>query len=176
MKTFSILSGTILELSGLLLGFLLLLSTYASPHPILSFTLLMISWFCFWFFSHCLTHFVIGKLLGIDFRFYFVGKSSIVKLNFPLISKLMSKVPVLGIKINRKSFLRVSQRRRAVMFASGAIASMGFPVFSLVYALLFLEPWMTMFLSALTVGNAVFTVLFSFKVGDLWKAKRTLER
>jgi hypothetical protein len=118
---------------------------------------------------------VIGKILGIDFRFYFVGKSSIARLNFPLVSKLMSKVPVLGIKINRKSFLRVSQRRRAIMFASGAIASMGFPILSIIYALLFLQPWMTMFLSVLTVGNAVFTLLFSFKVGDLWKAKRTLE-
>lgn len=61
------------------------------------------------------------------------------------------------------------------MFASGALASMFFPLVSITYALLFLQMWMAIAVGALTVVNIFFTVMFSFKVGDLWKAKKTLD-
>lgn len=135
---FSIRLGTALELFGVFLGFLILSITNILPYSMVSLVLLLIAWFCFWFFSHCLAHFVVGKILGIDFRFYFVGKSNILKLNLPVVSWLASRILVLGIKINHKSFQHVPKKRRAAMFASGTIASMTSPLISVIYASLFL--------------------------------------
>jgi hypothetical protein len=175
VKTIPLWTGTILELLGLTFGFLILFFAETVPNLWMSFILLLASWFCFWFFSHCLAHYVVGKILGIDFRFYFVGKSSILKLNLPLISRFASHIPVLGIKINQKSFQSVAKKRRAAMFASGAVASMTFPLASVIYASFRLQTWMAIFLIVLTIVNVFFTVFFSLKVGDLWKTKKTLK-
>ncbi len=65
-------------------------------------TLLLFTWFTLWFFSHDLTHHVVGTLVGVRFQYYFLGRSAITRLKLPLISRLMGYVPVLVLK-NRQS-------------------------------------------------------------------------
>jgi hypothetical protein len=175
-RRISIWFGTTIELFGVLLGFLILFLTGMLQSFVLSLVLLLVTWFCFWFFSHCLAHFVVGKLLGVNFLFYFVGKSSIIKLNLPFVSLLARSFPVLGIKVDDKSFLEVSSLKRALMFVSGAVASMTLPLICVIYALLYLPVWIAIVVGVITALNAVLTLFFSFKVGDLAKARKTLQR
>jgi hypothetical protein len=69
-------------------------------------------------------------------------------------------VPVLGIRIDH-NFLEVPPKRRAIMFASGALASMFFPLVPLIYALHFLQMWMAQMVGLFTIVNVVFTIMFS---------------
>src|SRR6266571_1526234 len=72
--------------------------------------LLLFAWFTLWFFSHDLAHHIVGELVGIKFRYYYLGRSAIRKLKMPLIPGLMSRIPVLVLKIHQDSLLRVSAR------------------------------------------------------------------
>jgi hypothetical protein len=143
---------------------------------VLGLVLLLVAWFCFWFFSHCLAHFVVGKILGVNFLFYFVGTSSILKLNLPVVSLLAERFPVLGIKVDDKSFLEVAPSKRALMFACGAMASMILPVICVIFAILYLPMWIAILVGVITILNMLLTLFFSSKVGDLAKARETLHK
>jgi len=174
-RRISIWLGNLIEIAGIVFGFLFIYFTNSSLHPVLNIILLLAAWFCFWFFSHCLTHFVVGKILGVNFLFYFVGRSSVVKLNLPAVSSLARRIPVLGIKVDDVSLQIVAPNKWAIMFASGAVASMISPLISAVYAILHLPAWIGVFISVLTIGNIILTLVFSSKVGDLWKARKSLQ-
>lgn len=166
--------GNSIEVAGLLFGFLSLYLVEFTPNPIQKFLFLLVSWFCFWFFSHCLAHFVVGKILGVNFLYYFLGPSALVKLNLPVASFFLRRFPVLGIKIDRRSLRNVSRWKRALVFASGAFASMISPTITLFYSLN-LEIWISGFIIFITAANIAFTLYFSTKVGDLRKAMREVE-
>jgi len=166
--------GNAIEAIGLVIGIFSLLLVNQSFHLLLKLTLLLVAWFCFWFFSHCLTHFIVGKIIGVRFLYYFIGRSGLTKLNLPIISFHARIFPVLGIKIDKASFNSVSPKKQAVVFASGALASMISPITIMVYAIMYLEMWIGFFTTFVTIGNIVFTLIFSSKVGDIFKAKRAL--
>src|SRR5207247_10617063 len=104
-----------------------LLFLFAAPQvrPLsLGFLFLLGAWFCLWFFSHDLAHHVVGRVLGVGFRYYFLGRSAITKLRLPMISELSSKIPVLGLKIDKHTLESVSPNKARIMYASGARSSM----------------------------------------------------
>jgi len=110
----------------------------------------------------------------VRFLYYFIGRSSLTKLNLPIISSLARMFPVLGIKIDKTSFNSVSPKKQAVMFAAGALASMITPITITVYVIMYLEMWIGFFMTFVTIGNIVLTLIFSAKVGDIFKAKKAL--
>ena len=69
--------------------------------------------------THCLAHYVVGRAVGIRFTNYFVGGP------FP---------PRPGLKIDYASYLRVPPGSRALMHASGAIATKVAPFVALAFA------------------------------------------
>ena len=131
---------------------------------------LLAAWFCLWFFSHDLAHHIVGRIVGISFRYYFLGRSAITKLNLPIVSSLLTVVPVLGLKIDKSGLNSISQNKVRAMYASGAVSSM-------------LLPWVVVptgyaislpagiLLTILTIANDVFTLYFSPRVGDLHHAR-----
>ena len=155
---------------GVLVGLALLI---VAPHirlfP-LDALFILVAWFCFWFFSHDLAHHVIGRIVGVSFRYYLMGRSSITKMSLPIASNLLRTVPVLGLKIDRSSLDSSSPNGVRVMFASGAVSSM-------------LLPWLVVptgfaiglpagiLLTILTVANDLFTLYFSPQVGDFHQAR-----
>ena len=165
-------AGTVIEITGLNIGFAFLYLTSLTSIPILKFVALLFSWFCFWNFSHRLAHFIVGKLLGIRFLYYFIGRSSLVKLKFPIITSLIKPIPVLGIKIDKSSLKNTSRYGRSITYASGALASMLSPLIPFFYALIYTEQLIAILIGILTIGNIIFTLYFSSKVGDFYKAKK----
>jgi len=132
--------------------------------------LVLVAWFCLWFFSHDLAHHVVGRILGVTFRHYFLGRSAIIKLGLPIISELMKIVPVLGLKIDKPSLNSISPSRVRAMYASGVVSSTFLPwlAISAAYRVSLL---LGVFITLLTLANDVFTLYFSLQVGDLHHAR-----
>jgi hypothetical protein len=170
LKRIPLAAGNLVESVGMLLGFFLILLAPGARPVSLSFLLYLVAWFCMLFFPHCLTHYVVGRLLGVKFRFYTLTKSSVSKLGNPLFEILASKALVLSLKVDRESLRSVSGRRLAVMFASGAVASMSLP-FLVPFASLQNLPILYSFsLFALSAANLAFDLYYSPKAGDISRA------
>ncbi len=157
--------GHVATLSGTVLGLALLyFATYVIPLVRMIFTLM--AFFALWYFPHTLCHFIIGKLVGINFSYYFTGKSGLRRLIRP-VGKI--PIPVLGIKIDRSSFGKVATWRKRIMFLSGVFASTFLPVLCLMVP----QPYPYNRVILLTVfGNITFTFPTSYFTGDIWKARR----
>ena len=132
--------------------------------------LIVVAWFCLWFFSHDLAHHVVGRIFGVTFRYYFFGRSAITKLGLRIVSDAMRLVPVLGIKIDKHSLNSISANGVRAMYASGAVSSMFLPwlAVSAGYAIALS---IGILLTILTIANDVFTLYFSLRVGDLHHAR-----
>lgn len=157
--------GHAVTLSGTVLGLVLLyFATHVMPLVRMIFTLM--AFFALWYFPHTLCHFIVGKLLGVNFSYYFVGRSGLRRL-IKSVGKI--PIPVLGIKIDRNSFDKVARWRKRIMFLSGVFASMFLPVLCLVVP----QPYPYNIVILLIVfGNIGFTLPTSYLVGDIWKARR----
>src|SRR5438094_9207474 len=102
-----------------------LLFLFAAPQvkPLsLGFLLLLGAWFCLWFFSHDLAHHVVGRVLGVGFRYYFLGRSSITKLRLPMVSELSSKIPVLGLKIDKHTLESVTLKEYGTLYSIDSLS------------------------------------------------------
>lgn len=143
--------------------------------PLFQFICLCASFFCFWFFSHDLAHFVVGSLLGIRFPFFFSGKSNLrfISKRIPFVGGLLRNIPALRVKIDYTDFFCISKKRRRAMFASGACASMILPFFVLATAWeIETESWVRILTSVLVCGNIMFTMAASYFFGDFAKVRR----
>src|SRR5256712_72433 len=162
--------GSSLCAVGLLAGLTLLVVV---PHvKLFPVDLLFIfaAWFCFWFFSHDLAHHIVGRIVGVSFRYYFLGRSAITKMSLPIASNLLRAVPVLGLKIDKSSLNSISPNNVRAMYVSGAVSSMLLPwvVVPTGYAISF--P-VGILLTILTLANDVFTLYFSPQAGDIHQAR-----
>lgn len=160
-----LLVGHALTISGTFSG-LVLLYFAAYVLNLARFTLILMAFFVLWYFPHTLSHYLIGKLLGVEFSHYFVGRTGLRRL-IKFIDKI--PIPVLGIKIERNSFGKVVTWRKRTMFLSGVFASMFLPILCLMVSQSY--PY-DLVLKLIVFGNIVFTFPTSYFVGDIWKARR----
>jgi hypothetical protein len=132
--------------------------------------LVLVAWFFLWFFSHDLAHHVVGRIVGVTFRYYFLGRSAIIKLGLPVVSSAMRLIPVLGLKIDKPSLNSISPKRVRAMYASGAVSSMFLPWLAIPAGYAVSLP-LGILITILTLANDVFTLYFSVQVGDLHHAR-----
>jgi hypothetical protein len=164
--------GNTVEVLGILLAFYLLLM--AAPAPsILRFLLYMISMGCFVFFPHGLAHYVTGRLVGVRFKYYLLTKSSVSKLKLPLLSELANQIPVLALKVDPESLRSASRGKRAMMFASGAAASMILPFIAPLASIGRVPALISGILFLVAVANVGFDLYYSPKAGDLSRIRLT---
>lgn len=159
--------GNLIEILGTSFAFYLIYAASDIGAVAVRFLFYLISWGCLVFFPHCLTHFIVGRLVGIRFTDYSLGKSGIAKLRMPFVNAIASKAPVLTLRIDRTSLRTVSRGGRAVMFASGAVASMILPFFAAVASFPHLPMNLTVFLIVLSVANLIFDFYYSPRAGDI---------
>jgi len=109
---------------------------------------------------HSPTHWLVGRLVGIRFTDYFLGGPP-------------PKRP--GLKTDYATYLRASPMGRAVMHASGALATKLAPFLALTFfATTDAATWARLALLALGVLLIVTDVLFSTKTSDWKKVRREL--
>ncbi len=162
----SLAQGASLCVFGLLVGLALLIVAPRVKLFPLNALFVLVSWFCLWFFSHDLAHHTVGRVVGVGFRYYFLGRSAITKLDLPIASNLLRLVPVLGLRIDKSSLNSVSPNRVRAMYASGTVSSMFLPWLAIPagYAV---GLTVGVLLTLLALANGVFTLYFSPQVGDL---------
>lgn len=108
--------------------------------------------------THCLAHWLMGRLVGIRFTDYFLGGP------FP---------PRPGLKTDYASYLRTDASSRAVMHASGAIATKLSPFVALAFWPTTSAPWWSAAaLLLLGVLQIVTDIVFSVRSSDWKKVKR----
>jgi hypothetical protein len=159
--------GNGIEILGIIVAITLVVVAPDINDVLLRFVAYLLSWGCLVFFPHCLAHFVTGRLVGVRFTHYLVSRSPVAKLKLPIISEVMSKIPILGLKIDRSSLKTVSRSMRAVMFASGAVTSMILPFSVVVASLGRLPTTRSGGLLLLSIGNLAFDLYYSPKAGDI---------
>lgn len=163
--------GAGISILGLVLGVLAWRLAFLLDFLPAQILLLLFAWFAFWFFSHDLTHHIVGILGGIRFQYYFLGRSAITKLKLPLISSAMERVPVLVLKLDKDSMSKASPRAKRWMHASGAISSLVLP-WIIVASIFSIKPfWVGVLFTLLMLGNNIFTLYFSPKTGDIYRAR-----
>lgn len=168
MIKLSVLRGNIIELLGLTTGILVLFLVPPLPSE-----LLLWSWFSLWYFSHCPTHYVVGTLLGVSFTHYVVGHSNLTRLNGRAMREIVRLLPTLGLRIDKTGGVQSSPRRRAALYASGAVASMLLPLFPTVFSFHVGNTTVQILLTLMTLGNLALTLYASPRTGDLARAKKS---
>lgn len=84
----------------------------------------------------------------------------------------MEKIPVMVLRVDKASLASVSPQALKLMHVSGAVSSMFLP-WIVVPASYSIGPlWVGVFFTALTLGNDLFTLFFSPKAGDIYRARR----
>lgn len=166
-----VILGNTFEILGTLFAFYLIFTAPTVPGTLLRFFIYLVSWGFLVFFPHGIAHYFVGRVVGVRFSYYFMGKSSATKLKLPVLGTFLSWFPVPTLRIERASFRSVSHRGRTAMFASGAIASMVMPFFAAAGSIGQLPTWLTAVLFLISVVNLVFDLYYSPRVGDLHRAK-----
>ena len=164
-RRLSLAQGASLCIFGVLVGLALLIVAPRIKLLPLSVLFIFVSWFCFWFFSHDLAHHIVGRIVGVSFRYYFLGRSAITKKSLPVASNLLRIVPVLGLKIDKSSLNSISPNNVRAMYASGSVSSMLLPWVVVPTSYSISLP-VGILLTILTAANDVFTLYFSPQVGD----------
>lgn len=110
--------------------------------------------------THGLAHLVVGRLFGMRFTHWFVGRLS---------------RPQPGVKVDYASYLAVPAGSRAWMHASGAIVTKAIPFLALGPALVISVPWwVTALLVAVGVIQIATDVAWSTKASDWRKFRREM--
>lgn len=110
--------------------------------------------------THCLAHWVVGRVVGIRFTHVFLGGPP---------------PPRPGLKTDYSTYLRASPRARAAMHASGAIITKLIP-FAVLAPLhwYFGWNWLTLLILVVGVVQVVTDIVLSTKVSDWMKVRREL--
>ena len=162
--------GNLVEIAGILFALYLIVIIPEAALVPLKLILYLVAWACLLFFPHSLTHYAVGRLVGVKFRYYSIGKPSVYRLRIPFLSTVASKLPVLTLKVDRGSLQVVSRAGRIAMFSSGAVASMVFPFFVAFASFRELPLVFTVFLLLLSAANLLFDSYYSPKAGDISRA------
>ncbi|MGI8425809.1 MAG: hypothetical protein ACR2FO_02850 [Actinomycetota bacterium] len=110
--------------------------------------------------THSLAHWVVGRLVGIKFIYYFLGGPP---------------PPRPGAKSDYESYLRTSPGKRAVMHASGAVVTKILPFALIPVAISFdVGKWPVALLVGVGLLQIATDALFSTKTSDWMKVKREL--
>jgi hypothetical protein len=135
---------------------------------------LLVSMILIFYCSHPLAHYLVGMAYGVKTTYFFVGKSDFRKLGGAL-GSLSGLMPTIGTKFDSPDVSALDKMRRGFLFGSGAIVSNVLMSVPLVIAIAF-----SFNLIALALGTLLFLatlgseLLFSTKIGDLYKMKRAL--
>lgn len=159
--------GNSIGVLGIALALYLIVAAADISNSLVAFVVYAVSWACLEFFPHCLAHYIVGRLVGVRFTHYEIGKSSIKNIGLPVISWVASALPLLTLRIDRRSLRSVSHSARAVTFASGATVSMILPLFAVVVSFRHLPLGLSLVLLLISVSNLGLDLYYSPKAGDI---------
>ncbi len=163
--------GHVIEILVTLFGlWLLYLALYHSISSIRSAALVGATFFLS-FSLHPLTHYAVGRVLGINFKYYFLHGLYIF---FRSPGKKWWKLEP-SLKVGYASYLRASPKSRVVMHASGAVVTKLTILLVLLFGIKFNAPVQGIIATAAMLALYIATdILYSTKSADWSKVKREL--
>jgi uncharacterized membrane protein len=174
IRRLSVTTGVALGVAGTILGFIILLLPPYFNLPILTLFLLLASFGLLTYFSHCLAHFIVGKIIGLKFSYYVFGASPKSQTNSQVIGKLDVLLPRLGIRLTQQSRKNATHRQRVLLFSSGVVSSTLLPLIPVTTGYLTLPSPLNVLLALLWIAYLIFGVYFSPRFGDLSRIKTTI--
>jgi hypothetical protein len=153
----SIAAGNTVQIVGLVLGGLLLLAAARARVPSLAVTQMLAGLFLIYLSCHAIAHWLLGRALGIRFRFYTVGGTANPQ-GWPVgLRWLMEHVPFFGVQTDRASMEGANPVAKAAMWSAGVTSSAALPTLAAFWA------WQ----SKIPRGKAVFLFALIWSVGTV---------
>ncbi len=113
-------TGTLVQLLGLAVGvWLLYLAARVSAPAFLRVVLMLLGWLVIYVCSHAISHWAVGRLVGIRFRGYGLRGTDHPE-NYPAgLRALMNVTPFFTVLTEKESMRQASPAAKALMFAAG---------------------------------------------------------
>ena len=165
----SVGAGNVLTLGLLALG--LALTALSPGNPVIA----LAAWVLLGVGSHCPAHYLVGRICGISFTHYVIAPSALARMRVPLVSGLAARSLLPGLRIDKRSLRKAGRRCVYATLAAGAAASMSVPWAVTLVQLAAGDPYWSL-TAGLQVFRIVFTMYFSPRGGDLYRARLYSER
>jgi hypothetical protein len=171
----SIVTGNVLQVAGILGACVSLIAARTSARSGLAAASMVAAWILLYFFAHGIAHWVVGRLLGIRFRFYTVGGTGNPEEYPPGVRWLFEHLPFFGVQTEKASMESASGAARAIMWSAGVSSSAIVPTLSALVA----WRWRVLgsglfFVFAVVWGLATLASNWTSRSGDFAKARRSL--
>jgi hypothetical protein len=123
---------------------------------------------------HCPAHYIVGRVVGINFRTIRFGRTTLARVLPSRFAGLARLVPILTLSTEKASLAKASKGRAAAMYVSGTIASVcsAFVIAGVATVSESSFPAAVAWLVA--IGYLAFDVVFSPRAGDISKARAAL--
>ena len=174
-RTVSIFIGNTLQITGTVLGALLL---WICAQPISTsarIPAMMAGYLLIYFDTHSLTHYAIGRLVGIQFKYYSIGGSYHASSYPPIMRLIFINLPFFAVHTDPASLKTAPPSAQALMFAAGIIGTVVFCTSGALFAYFADAPGGFALLVFNLIWQASALVAEMRSSGDLGKAARILK-
>ncbi len=169
MKTNSVWAGMLLEAIAILIT--LRFFVFSTP-PLIPTVLVLVAGQGILLYSvHCLSHYVVGRLLGIRFRSLLVARSALKKSSSRIIRIIGQNAVTPILIIDRTSLAKATPLRRKAMFYAGVTGSITVPFLVAAYAASTGDPVSTGATLLVAMGYLTFNFFYSPRTGDVYRAR-----
>ena len=153
----------------------LALARSAHSKPAIAASMMLAAWLLLYFFCHGITHWAVGRLLGIRFALYTVGGTGNPE-GYPIgLRWLFEHLPFFGVQTEKTSMQIASPMAKAIMWSAGVTSSAVVPTLGALWAWRAGVPGSMPFL-LFAVFWAIGTLSSNWRsqTGDYSKARRAL--
>ncbi len=120
---------------------------------------------------HCLSHYVVGRLLGIRFRSLLVARSALKKSSSRVIRMIGRNAITPILIIDRTSLAKATPLRRMAMFYAGVTGSTTVPFLVAIYAAFTGDSVSTGATLLVALGYLTFNFFYSPRTGDIYRVR-----
>jgi hypothetical protein len=172
----SVSKGNLVQLAGLVLGALLMvIAANFRAAEVVRVVLMLVGFLIIYDCCHAISHWAIGRLVGIRFRGYGVRGTDHPEAYPPGIRQLMSAMPFFTAMTQKESMSTASPAAKALMFAAGETGTTVISLLAALYAWQSGIPGGGILFWVMVVWNVVATVATTVTPkGDYAKAIRAL--
>ena len=171
----SIAAGNIWQVGGILAACIALRASRSTDSTAMAVVTMLLAWVLLYFSCHAIAHWLVGRIVGIRFRFYTVGGTGNPQGWPPGLRWIFEHLPFLGVQTEKLSMQNVSPGARAVMWSAGVTSSAIIPDLGVFWAWRSGVPGSKLFfLFALFWSLGTLASNWRSPSGDYAKARRAL--
>ena len=173
----SIAAGNTLQTAGIVAAYLACRASRSAHSTAIAISTMLLAWVLLYFSSHAIAHWLVGRIVGIRFRFYTLGGTGNPE-GWPLgVRWIFEHLPFLGVQTDKVSMQNASPGGKALMWSAGVTSSAIIPTLAALCAWLSGIPWSGWFcVFALGWGIGTLASNWTSPTGDYSKARRALGR